>query len=59
MYNLGVNEVVIGKSFMYMWFEIDGGRGLEDVVFCFLRYIKEEKSGDVKYIIVFFDICGG
>ena len=55
MYNLGVNEMATGKSFMHMWPETDGGRGLEDVASCLLRYIKEEKSGDVKHIIVFSD----
>lgn len=59
VYNLGVNEVATGKSFMHMWPETDGGRGSEDVASCLLRYIKEEKGGDVKHIIAFSDTCGG
>ena len=59
VYNLGVNEVATGKSFMHMWPETDGGRGSEDVASCLLRCIKEEKSEDVKHIIAFSDTCGG
>ena len=33
--------------------------GSEDVACCLLRYIKEEKSGDVKHIIAFSDTHGG
>ena len=47
VYNLGVNEMVTGKIFM-------GFRRC-----CLLRYIKEEKSGDVKHIIGFSDTHGG
>jgi len=58
VYNLGVNEVATGKSFMHMWPQTDG-RGSEDVASCLLRYIKEEKSEDVKHIIAFSDTCSG
>ena len=55
MYNLGVNEMATGKSFMHMWPETEGGR----VASCLLKYIKEENSGDRKHIIAFSDTCGG
>ena len=59
VYNLCVNEVATGRSFMHMWPETEGGRGSEDVASCLLRYVNEEKSEDVKHIIAFSDTCGG
>lgn len=58
LYNLGVHCFNNGTGYMYVWDEVEGGRGSQDIASCLVKHIKVNAPSQ-KHIIMYSDSCTG
>ena len=61
VYNFCVYDVTKGKATMFMWDEVTGGRGSDEVATCLMKWIDMRQSEGQKFDVlrVFCDNAGG
>ncbi|KAE8749578.1 hypothetical protein FOCC_FOCC003566 [Frankliniella occidentalis] len=57
--NYTVNDCSTGLTHHYMWTEVEGHRGSNEVSSCLLRHILENIPDGVEHLTVFSDCCSG
>ncbi|XP_046684566.1 uncharacterized protein LOC124370321 [Homalodisca vitripennis] len=59
VYNLGCHQLADSSAFMYVWNEVEGSRGSQEVASCITEHLSHNVSNDVSHVIMFSDSCGG
>ena len=61
VYNFCVYDVTKGKATMFVWDEVTGGRGSDEVATCLMKWIELRQNEGQKFDVlrVFCDNCGG
>lgn len=57
-YNFGVHDLATDSGFFYVWNEITGGRGSQEISSCVIKHLKAQASNKKK-VTIFSDSCGG
>ncbi|CAG9829537.1 unnamed protein product [Diabrotica balteata] len=58
VYNLGVHPYHTGTRYMYVWSEVDGSRGSQEISACLKKHL-ENHANDAHHIVMYADSCGG
>lgn len=58
VYNLNVHDCDDNQAYCYMWSEVDGGRGANQIASCILKHLSNISS-PVKQVTLYLDTCGG
>lgn len=58
MYNLTVFDMADNKGYCYMWTEVEGQRGSNEIGTCIYKYL-ESLPKSVEHVILYSDTCAG
>lgn len=58
VYNLTVHDCDDNQAYCYMWSEVDGGRGANQIASCIIKHLSTISS-PVKQLTLYSDTCGG
>lgn len=61
VYNFCIYDVTKGKGSMFVWDEVTGGRGSDEIATCLMKWLEIRQSEGQKFDVlrVFCDNCGG
>lgn len=59
VFNFTVHDTVTGITHCYMWDEVEGKRGSNEISSCLLKHIRENVPDGVKKLTIFSDCCSG
>ena len=61
VYNFCIHDIQKGKASMFVWDEVTGGRGSDEVATCLMKWLalRQEEGEDFDVLRVFCDNCAG
>lgn len=58
-YNFGVHDCAKDLAYMYVWDEVEGSRGSQEIATCLRKHLQYAVRPNVKQVVIYSDACTG